>query len=96
MYPAEFTLSCHFPTSRRDGEFRDSVAVVNQIESSFGAGWSVRGLERIHRAATGDLLLTDGRIEPLVFSPAVRAVAEISQSGERDLYRVVANSPASH
>jgi len=89
VYPAALRLSCQFQISRRDTTYTQNVQVINQIGSPFGAGWSLLGLERIHRAATGDLLLSDGETEGLVFTPAQRASAEIVQPGERDLYQIV-------
>ena len=92
VYPAELNLSCNFPISRRDTTYRDTLKVINRIESPFGAGWSLVGLGRIYRTVTGDLLLTESEAEPLVFTPARRAAAEIVQPGERDFYRVAANA----
>jgi RHS repeat-associated protein len=88
VYPASLRLSCQFPVSRRDATYRQLVQVVNERGSPFGSGWSLRGLERIHRTATGDLLLTDGRAQGTVYTPAVRARAEIRGATEQDFYRV--------
>jgi len=91
VYPAELTLNCNFPVSRRSETHTDVLPVVNQITSPYGAGWSIEGLERIHPSATGDFLLTDGRTEPLIFTPALRATAGIGRAGEQDVYQFAAN-----
>lgn len=89
IYPVELTLSCNFPISRRDAVHNQTVQMINQIDSPFGAGWSLKGLEKIHRTQTGDLLLTDGSTEGLVYTPASRIVSGITQTGEQDFYRIV-------
>ena len=91
VYPAALTLSCHFPISRRDATYTNDVPIVNQIDSPFGAGWSLVGLERIHRAVTGDLLITHGGIRPLIFTPALRARAGIARPGQQAFYQFAAN-----
>lgn len=91
IYPADLTLSCLFPISRRDTTYSDTVQVINRVDSPFGAGWSLAGLSRIHRTVTGDLLLTNEGSEGLVFTPARRAASQIVQPGERDFYRVAAS-----
>ena len=48
------------------------VAVVNERDSSFGAGWTMEGLERIHLQRDGSVLLTDGTGSALPFTPAYR------------------------
>jgi len=89
IYPVELTLSCNFPISRRDAVHNQTVQMINQIDSPFGAGWSLKGLEKIHRAQTGDLLLTDGSTEGLVYTPASKIVSGITQTGEQDYYRII-------
>jgi len=89
IYPVELTLSCNFPISRRDAVHTQTVQMINQINSPFGAGWSLKGLEKIHPTQTGDLLLTDGSTEGLVYTPASRIVSGIAQTGEQDFYRIV-------
>jgi len=86
VYPATLEVRCNFNISLRNDVFRQNTAMINQISSPIGAGWWIQGLERIHRTATGQLLLVDGRAEPAVFTPAVKAAAEIGRAGEEDAY----------
>ncbi len=92
VYPAELTLSCNFPMSRRIESHSDNLAIINEIDNPVGAGWSVSGLDRIFHTVTGDLLLTNGDIEPLVFTPALRIASGIDRIGEQDVYRFAANA----
>jgi len=91
LYQAALTLSCNFPISRRDDTHIEVVPVINETGSPLGAGWSLRGLERIYRSSGAELLLVDGSKQGRIFSRAQRAVAAISRAGERDSYSFAAN-----
>jgi len=92
VYPGVLTLSCQFIASRRDGKYFENIQVINEINSPFGAGWSLMGLERIYPTQTGQLLLVDGSKKGKIYSPAKRARAAISAPGQRDIYRVSLNA----
>lgn len=91
VYPATLRIDCLFPVSRRSRTFPREIVVLNNRQSPFGAGWGIRGLQQVHRTATGTLLLTQGDDTALVFSPALRARAELLASGVRHTYRFTAN-----
>ena len=92
IYPTTLSMSCNFPIGLRIERQSQNVVVVNQRNSPYGVGWNVRGLQRIYRTATGDLLVTDGDDSPLIFTPASRAEAQIGVSGERDFYHFAASA----
>ncbi|ODS24406.1 hypothetical protein AB835_03655 [Candidatus Endobugula sertula] len=68
----QYTLNtqCYFPISRRADTITGEVMIHNQTDSSIGAGWSIRGLQRLYpHELTGKVLLTDGTETLLTFEP---------------------------
>lgn len=41
------TVNCNFPISRRSSTLNGLVTVRNEVDSPFGAGWTLEGLDRI-------------------------------------------------
>ncbi|MFQ5964050.1 MAG: MopE-related protein [Candidatus Scalinduaceae bacterium] len=60
IYPYRFTQTNNFTQSSVSSVLSDDVLVNNQRDSSFGAGWTLNGLERIWPQNVGGVLLTDG------------------------------------
>lgn len=86
VYPVTQEVECNFPISKRTEFDSQFVSVVNQIESPFGVGWSLLGLEKIHRSENGEFLISDGSIQGVLFRPAVRAIATLAGPGEQHMY----------
>ncbi len=73
-----------------DGNFqtdREYLAVVNGMDSEFGAGWGIEGLQRIY-AGDGALLLVDGNgSEQIFLAPSIPGEAFTPLSLERSVLR---------
>ncbi len=59
-YPYEVTAKSYFTDSALSNTRKDEVTVINLKDSSFGAGWSLTGLQQLHEQDAGDVLLVDG------------------------------------
>ncbi|GEM_PF-1317850 len=70
LYPYRIALTSYYDRTRIGSDLRGTVAVVNGRRSPFGAGWGLGGLERLHPAPAGDVLLSAGNGERLEFSAA--------------------------
>ena len=70
LYPYTFTMNCNFPKSRRSTNVRGEVIVNNQINSPFGSGWTLDGIQKLHdlNSQSGDILLTDGNGSAKMFN----------------------------
>lgn len=90
-YPYQLTVTSHYAQSAISAVRSGTVSVNNLRDSVYGAGWDLAGVQRLHRAVTGDLVLTNGAGMLVSFTPATRVSAEIHQAGERDLYHFVGN-----
>ncbi|MCZ6804625.1 MAG: putative Ig domain-containing protein [Proteobacteria bacterium] len=69
IYDYDLTVNCHFPISRRSETLSGDVVVLNDINSPFGAGWSLVGLQRITINPEGLALVTGGDGTGLIFTP---------------------------
>ncbi|MEW6296069.1 MAG: beta-propeller fold lactonase family protein, partial [Candidatus Diapherotrites archaeon] len=52
----------------RSSSMQGRFIIHNQVDSPFGAGWGLAGLQRLHLDPDGDILLTEGDGSSLVFS----------------------------
>ncbi|MEM7223637.1 MAG: PKD domain-containing protein [Pseudomonadota bacterium] len=69
VYLTELTTTSHFTQSSVGNSLFDRVLVNNQVNSPFGAGWTLTGLERLHLQADGSAVLTKGSGTVLRFLP---------------------------
>jgi len=59
-YPYRMKITSHFNASRLSGFVNGSVLVNNEKDSSFGAGWSIEELQRLHIQDDGNAVITEG------------------------------------
>ena len=59
-YSGELRQTSHFGSSAVTNVQGRPVLINNEIDSPFGAGWTLAGFERLHLQANGDAVLTDG------------------------------------
>jgi RHS repeat-associated protein len=69
IYDYDLTVNCHFPISRRSETINGSTVVQNDINSPFGSGWTLVGLQRIHISENDQALLTEGNGQAIIFNP---------------------------
>jgi hypothetical protein len=69
-YPYRLSSAGRYGCSSIAGETTGRVLVQNEIESPFGAGWTLAGLQRLHIQEDGRLVLTEGDGSALSFEPA--------------------------
>ncbi|RLD30171.1 MAG: hypothetical protein DRI70_01505, partial [Bacteroidetes bacterium] len=69
IYNYELDVNCYFPISRRQETVTDQVIIHNERNSSFGAGWTIAGLQRIHEHISGSVMLTEGTATSSIFEP---------------------------
>jgi len=82
VYPYTMTVTEHFGSSSSiDVAAAGYVDVVNNSTGALGAGWSVGGLQKIDQAASGQVVVTQGRQGTQRFNP----VYDDGQSYYQDL-----------
>jgi RHS repeat-associated protein len=74
IYNYDLDINCYFPQSRRLGKVSDQVIIHNESNSTFGAGWTIVGLQRIYEHSSGRVMLTEGTATSLIFEPMDPAV----------------------
>jgi RHS repeat-associated protein len=52
----------------------DQIIIHNERNSSFGAGWTIAGLQRAYENSNGRVMLTEGTASSLIFDPLDPAV----------------------
>ncbi|MBA5871001.1 MAG: hypothetical protein GDA68_13550 [Nitrospira sp. CR2.1] len=67
-YPYELTLFSNYPQSSIGGVGNSRVLVRNERRSAVGAGWTLRGMDRLLSQANGDVVLAKGTGETALFS----------------------------
>ena len=65
----ELDINCYWPLSRRQEKTIGQMIVHNESNSSFGAGWTISGLQRAHTHSSGRVMLTEGTATSLIFDP---------------------------
>jgi RHS repeat-associated protein len=60
VYPYRIKLTSNYLNSAISSFISDRVLVVNEHKSTFGAGWGIEGLGRMHFNADGTVVLTEG------------------------------------
>ncbi|MFC1560734.1 RHS repeat-associated core domain-containing protein, partial [Pseudomonadota bacterium] len=70
----ELDINCYWPISRRQEKTIGQMIVHNESNSSFGAGWTISGLQRAHTHSSGRVMLTEGTATSLIFDPLDPAV----------------------
>ena len=80
LYPYTFTTNCNFPKSRRSTNVRGKIIVNNQINSPFGAGWTLDGIQKLYdlNDQRGTVLLTEGNGSAKIFGSVVNKRPEES------------------
>lgn len=81
-YPYQIRLTSNYASSRISSNLSGSVAVVNGRSSPFGAGWGLRGLERLYIAVDGSVLLSGGNGDRVRFTTEAGGGALVSPSGD--------------
>ena len=66
-YPYQLIFTNHFLRSSISARVNGTVLVNNQRANPIGAGWTLEGLSRVHRQSNGDVLLSTGRAETILF-----------------------------
>lgn len=59
-YPARIKNSSNFGVSTASSFQFENILINNQINSPFGAGWELEGLQKLHLQPDGSALLTEG------------------------------------
>jgi len=76
---------CYFPISRRAETTTGEVMIHNQTDSSIGAGWAIKGVQRLYpHESTGKVLLTDGTEALLTFEPEVNNTNQFTSRRMKD------------
>ena len=66
-YNYTYNFNCNFPISRRTTPAQGQIIVQNDINSEFGAGWTLDRLYRLHFNNDGSVLITSGGGDVWVF-----------------------------
>lgn len=79
-YDYVMKVVCNFPVSRRVAPpIFGQLIVNNEVNSLFGAGWTLDGLRRLHIQDDDRLLLTEGDGSAAVFSKVISASGSFSE-----------------
>ncbi len=69
LHDYAITVECQFPVSFRSETVPGQLIVDNRMESPFGAGWSLAGLQKVYQHTDGKILLTTGTATSLIYTP---------------------------
>lgn len=70
LYPYEVEVASEYTQSGISTFLMDSVLIHNRVDSPFGAGWAIAGLQQIHDInATDRVVITEGNEAIRVFTP---------------------------
>lgn len=69
QYPYELMLFSNYPQSSIGGATQRALLLRNERASAFGAGWTVRGVDRLWPQSTGRLVLAEGSGATSLFTP---------------------------
>ncbi|WP_349431031.1 putative Ig domain-containing protein [Methylomarinum sp. Ch1-1] len=78
IYPYNIRVTNHFASSSRSTTLRDSMVVINEQASPYGAGWGIAGVSRLKQNNDGRVLIYDGSGQQDVFD-RVRVNLDLNQ-----------------
>ena len=68
IYPYDITLQSNYPFTSVGTNIVGEINIVNKQSSSFGAGWSLAGLNRLVATGNDSVLIVDGSGQQSVFT----------------------------
>jgi len=69
IYPFTVAQTSHYSASSLTSRLFERFTVVNEVNSPYGAGWSIADLMNIVETSNGDILLIDGDGTSTIYSP---------------------------
>lgn len=78
IYSSRVVQTSHYPVSAVSSASGGRILINNQRGSPFGAGWTLDGLNRLHRQDDGSALITEGDGSPKVFRPAMGGTGDFA------------------